>query len=114
MTKQAPDNSTIGYAVRLARRLQLREQDVTSMVEAAVRGRKPQGLSGAVGSDILATLAAFESLRSIGWEIERVLALIKQHAGSIWNPDVVAEFLGLVRDDAVESLARMRLVGDAA
>ncbi|MFN2640602.1 MAG: hypothetical protein ABR548_01715 [Actinomycetota bacterium] len=105
MAKKELDCRSIRYAVRIARRMELGENEIRSMVQAAI---EPHAETSFIptGMRILEAVRIFEALRPWGNGSEWALTQLKRRAGAQLDGGVVGELLSVIRDDATLSFAR--------
>ena len=131
MTKQGLDGWATCYAVRIARRLELSEREIRSLVRAAAgfdtrrnlcagatsRARATTGADmpvGSAGKDVpvagrvLAVIRTFQALIMTGRDREQALTQIKRRSGSHLDPEVVGTLLTIIREDTMAALAPER------
>jgi HD-GYP domain-containing protein (c-di-GMP phosphodiesterase class II) len=135
MAKQGLDAWAIRYAARMARRLELSEGEIHSLVRTAAgletstdhgaaaisrTQSAPYDRSGSadaraaddvrIGAVILAVVRSFQAFLMMGRDREQALAHLKRRAGNHLDPEVVGTLLTLIREDAMAALVSGRSV----
>ena len=103
MDGQGMDGWAIRYAVRIARRLELSEHEIRSLVHTAMGLDAPRE-DVPVGAWVLAVVRNFQTLIMTGRDPEEALRHIKWRSGTHFHPKVVGTLLTIIREDSMAAL----------